>query len=116
MSVKSKLEEMIRDDEWKPVLSALQPQDVVAIIKQVTLEFDQPDVAILVASVVDNFTCAYTVTILCSVSDWMRIQFVQKLISVCTDLRENQSLIVNELSDWERVSTELDFADTLKCV
>jgi hypothetical protein len=116
MSVKSKLEEMIRDDEWKPVLSALQPQDVVAIIKQVTLEFDQADVTILVASVVDNFTCAYTVTILRSVSDWMRIQFVQKLISVCTDLRENQSLIVNELSDWERVSTELDFADTLKCV
>jgi hypothetical protein len=114
MSVKSKLEEMIRDDEWKPVLSALQPQDVVAIIKQVTLEFDQADVTILVASVVDNFTCAYTVTILRSVSDWMRIQFVQKLISVCTDLRENQSLIVNELSDWERVSTELDFADALK--
>ena len=114
VSVKSKLEEMMKDDDWKGVLSALQPQDVVAIIKQVTLEFDQADVVVLVASVVNDFTCTYTVAILRSVSEWMRIQFVQKLISLCTDLSENQSLILNELSDWERVSTELDFADALK--
>jgi len=113
ISVKSKLEEMIKDDNWKNLLSSLQPQDVVAIINKVTMEFDQADVAVLVASVVTNFGCAYVVAILGSVSDWMRIQFVQKMIPLCADLRQNKSLILNELTDWERVSTEHDFEAAL---
>jgi len=114
ISVKSKLEEMINDSNWTNLLSSLQPQDVVAILKKVTMEFDQADVAVLVASVVTNFGCAYVVAILGSVSDWMRIQFVQKMIPLCADLRQNKSLILNELTDWERVSTEHDFEVALK--
>ena len=114
ISVKSRLEEMVKDSNWNNLLSSLQPQDVVAILQKVTMEFDQADVAILVASVVTDFGCAYVVAILGSVSDWMRIQFVQKMIPLCADLRQNKSLILNELTDWERVSTEHDFEAALK--
>ena len=78
------------------------------------MEFDQTDLALLVAPAIENFTCVYVVAILRSVSEWLRIQFVQKLIPLCSDLKTNSSLILDEMSDWEKVSTERDFANALQ--
>jgi hypothetical protein len=115
ISAKSTIEGRIADPSWKnAVFAQLQPNDLVMIVKKVTMEFDQTDVAVLIAPAVSNFTCAYIVALVRSVSDWMRTQFVQKLLQFCTDLQTNSGLILAELSDWERISTERDFEQALK--
>ena len=100
---------------YKPLFSDLQPAYFVAVVKAAKMEFDQTDLALLVAPAIENFTCAYVVAILRSgVPGWLRIQFVQKLIPLCSDLKTNSSLILDEMSDWEKVSTERDFANALQ--
>jgi len=114
LSVRSTIEEKLQDSNWKPLFSDLQPADFVAVVMAAKMEFDQTDLALLVAPAIANFTCEYVVAILRSVSEWLRIQFVQKLIPLCSDLNTNSSLILNEMSDWEKVSTERDFANALQ--
>jgi len=46
------------------------------IVKKVKIEFDQIDVAVLIAPAVGNFTCAYIVALVRTVYDWMITQFV----------------------------------------
>ena len=107
----AKLKDLLKDDQWKAVIAELTPNQFLQIISKVELEFDKVDVIEILAGEVKNFTCAYAARILRSVPGWLRIQTVQKLIPHCKDLKKNKTILLNELSDWERISTEQDFAN-----
>lgn len=109
--IRTKLQNLLKNDQWKAVIVELTPNQFLEIISKVDTEFDKVDVIEMLAGVVKNFTCAYAARILRKVRiGWLRIQTVQKMIPHCTDLETNKSVLLNELSDWERISTEQDFA------
>ena len=113
LSVKMKLEDLLKVPQWKSIISALQPTEFVAILNTVMLDFDKVDVVNVLARNVNAFTCFYAVVVLRSVSNWLRIQIVQTMIPCIVDLRDSKSVLLNELSDWERISTEQDFEKAL---
>lgn len=113
LSIRTKLQDLLKDNEWKAVIIALMPEQFLEILDKVSLDFDKADVIEILAGVVQNFNCAYAVMILRKIPDWLRIQTVQKMIPFCTDLKTNKSVLINELSDWERISTERDFENEI---
>lgn len=113
LSVKMKLEDLLKVPQWKSIISALQPTEFVAILNTVMLDFDKVDIVNVLARNVNAFTCFYAVVVLRSVSNWLRIQIVQTMIPCIVDLRDSKSVLLNELSDWERISTEQDFEKAL---
>ena len=112
-SIRTKLQDLLKDNEWKAVIVELMPNQFLEILDKVSLEFDISDVIEILAGVVKNFNCAYAAIILRKVPDWLRILTVQKMIPFCVDLKTNKSVLVNELSDWERISTERDFENAI---
>eukprot|EP00804_Cyclotella_cryptica_P008039 CCRYP_004546-RA/>CCRYP_004546-RA protein AED:0.02 eAED:0.02 QI:75/1/1/1/1/1/2/200/557 len=113
LSIKFKLEELLTDPHWKSVLSSIQPQEFITLLQKTMMDFDKLDIAQLLCPLIHNFTCSYSVAILRSVSNWMRIQFVQAMLPYIVDLKTNKNVLVMELSDWERISTENDFERAL---
>jgi hypothetical protein len=91
----------------------LAPYEFDAILKKVMMDFDKVDVANLLCPHIQNFTCVYAVAILRSVSHFLRIQFVQAMLPHIVDLDANKSVLLTELSEWERVCTERDFESAL---
>lgn len=113
LSIKFKLEELLADPHWKSVISSIQPQEFISVLQKTRLDFDKLDVAQVLCPVIHNFTCSYSVAILRSVTNWLRIQFVQAMLPYIVDLKKNKEVLVAELSDWERISTEKDFETAL---
>jgi hypothetical protein len=91
LSVRSTIQDKLQDSSWKSLIRNLQPQDVVALVKAAKSEFDQTDVAETIAPAVENFTCQYVAALLRSISDWLRIQFVRKLLILITMGNERSS-------------------------
>jgi hypothetical protein len=83
------------------------------MIKLVDLDFDQPKVATVVAAQIPNFTCQYVVAAVRAASEWNRPTMVEKLVPLCNDLVANQQIIIAELSDWDKIVTELVFRRAL---
>ncbi|KAL7541898.1 hypothetical protein ACHAWF_007050, partial [Thalassiosira exigua] len=107
-SVQKRLEE----DAWKlAVFYPMTPKQYASVVKAVAIEFDQPDMAALVAPVVNacNFTHPYVIAALRVVADWIRTPLLSKVLPLCKDLDVNASKIKEELSDWELVCTQGDF-------
>ena len=110
ISASSTVKDRIEDEKWKDqVFSKLTPQQFVSIIRVLTIEFDKAEVAAIMAPVVNNFSCEYIVTVIRSVSEWMRVTMVKRLIPYAKDLRSNSEMILVELSDWEKLSTQVEF-------
>lgn len=113
LSVKIKLEELLVDHQWKQVISALKPYELDSVLNKVPLDFDKIDVVNVLCSHIHNFTCVYAVAILRSVATFLRIQFIQAMLPHIVDLSTNKSMLLGELSDWEKVCTERDFDNAL---
>ena len=113
LSIKFKLEEMLIDPQWKSTISSLKPYEFDSILQKVTLDFDKVDVANIICPHIHDFTCVYAVAILRSVSNFLRVQFVQAMLPHICDLQENKRVLLTELSDWEKVCTERDFDNAL---
>eukprot|EP00560_Eucampia_antarctica_P008623 CAMPEP_0197826136 /NCGR_PEP_ID=MMETSP1437-20131217/3125_1 /TAXON_ID=49252 ORGANISM="Eucampia antarctica, Strain CCMP1452" /NCGR_SAMPLE_ID=MMETSP1437 /ASSEMBLY_ACC=CAM_ASM_001096 /LENGTH=556 /DNA_ID=CAMNT_0043426431 /DNA_START=59 /DNA_END=1729 /DNA_ORIENTATION=+ len=110
INAKSTIQELINDVSWnRQLFSTLQPQDLADIVKRVTMEFDQTDVAAMIAQVISNFTTYHVVSLLRTLATWTRIQLVQRLLPYCKDISTNSSVILADLTDWEKVCTESDF-------
>jgi hypothetical protein len=104
-----------RDPEWRSVFESLSTSDYEKILKQVDSDFDETRVAVAVAQLVGGkFTCDYVVTALKVVSDWNRSNVCEKLLPYCADLKDNQGKIQSELSDWEKLVTQMAFENALK--
>ncbi len=109
ISPKSTVKDLINDSEWGDVFASLAPNDYAAIIKRVKVEFDQADVANMIAEVIEGFVCAHVIAAYGAVKEWTREQLVRKLLNHCTDVKENANSIFEILTDWERVCLERDF-------
>ena len=102
----------LRSNDWRPVISALTPTDYGAIIAHVCMEFDQPQVAELLAPHVgagNGFTCAYCLCALENAAQWNRTAMVQKLLPLCVDVRTGFTILQEELSPWEKTVCAHDF-------
>jgi len=105
----------LNDKKWTQVFYAMTPMDYSSVIKAVAIEFDQPDIAALVAPSVKggNFSHEYVISAIRVVSDWLRTPTITKILPFCKDLHANAGRIKAELTDWERVCTERDFEQAL---
>lgn len=93
--------------EWQSVFSSLSPEDYGKVISKVHSQFDQPEVAMLVAvHMVPSFHCQHVVHSLRNTAKWNRVSLVELLLGHCSDLQANHSKILAELDDWERLSAE----------
>ena len=105
----------LSDKKWAPIFNIMTPNQYSSVIKAVAIEFDQPDVAALIATSVreGNFTHEYVIAAIRVVSEWLRTPTLSKLLPLCKDLHENVRRIKAELTDWEKVCTERDFEQAL---
>jgi len=105
----------LNDKKWAPVFSAMTPIEYSSAIKAVAIEFDQPDIAALIAPSVNggNFTHKYVIAAIRVVPDWLRPPTISKLLPLCKDLHVNVGKIKAELTDWEKVCTERDFEQAM---
>lgn len=105
----------LNDKKWAPVFSAMTPIDYSSVIKAVAVEFDQPDIAALIAPSVrgGKFTHEYVITAIKVVPGWLRTPTISKLLPLCKDLHANVGKIKAELSDWEKVCTQRDFEQAM---
>lgn len=113
LNVRSKLQDLLKDEKWRSVIVVLIPNDFVEIVRKVELEFDKVEVIDVLAAEVKNFSCDYATIILRTVPSWLRIQVVQRMIPHIVDLKTNKGNLLKELSDWERLSTENDFENAM---
>lgn len=109
VSAKATIADRIADDNWDSVFASLQPRDFAAILGKVTIDFDQAEVADMVASKIPNFSSAHVVAAYRIVAEWVREQVVRKLLPHTKDLETNSNVILSELTDWERICLERDF-------
>lgn len=104
----------IRKENWSKMFTNMSPTEYSSVIKAVSIEFDQPEVAVLIAPEIRSFTHQYVIAAIKSCSNWLRVDMVTKLLPYCEDLPTNGGLIREELNDWERVCTEREFEETLR--
>mmetsp|Transcript_19736 Transcript_19736/g.28117 ORF Transcript_19736/g.28117 Transcript_19736/m.28117 type:complete len:588 (-) Transcript_19736:1852-3615(-) len=105
----------LNDKKWAPVFSAMTPIQYSSAIKAVAIEFDQPDIAALIAPSVrgGKFTHEYVIAAIRVVPDWLRTPTISKLLPLCKDLHANVGKIKAELTDWEKVCTQRDFEQAM---
>eukprot|EP00985_Skeletonema_marinoi_P006822 scaffold2995_cov140-Skeletonema_marinoi.AAC.5 len=105
----------LNDKKWAQVFNAMTPMEYSSVIKAVAIEFDQPDIAALIAPSVRGgiFTHEYVISAIRVVSDWLRTPTITKILPFCKDLHANAGKIKAELTDWEKVCTERDFEQAL---
>ncbi|KAL7576621.1 hypothetical protein ACA910_005559 [Epithemia clementina (nom. ined.)] len=108
-----------RDSAWDSIFASLEPAQLGQILKQVELDFDQPKIAECVARQKaelsgGQFTCAFVVAAVQSTKEWNRATVVEKLLPFCSDLAQNQQLILQQLTDWEKLVTERAFTNALQ--
>ena len=108
------IQSKINDQTWNLVFEVLAPADFGAIIQKVNSDFDQPKVAVAVAGAMPQFSCAHVVAALRTTSEWNRSAVTEQLLPYSRDLVQNQQIILAELSDWEKLTTERAFANALK--
>lgn len=96
-----------KDEKWATFFAALGTRSYGKIVTQVNLEFDQVDVAEFLAKRIPNFTCAHVAAAIPrSKTMAYRGQIVRKVAPMCKDLKENVSLIVDQLDEWEKIVCE----------
>lgn len=103
------INDKVNDDEWSAVFLSLTPVEFGSIMKTIDLDHYQSKVAGIVAEKIDPFTCNYVIAAIRTCSEWNRVNVIKKLLPLCSDLEENKGSIIQELTDWERFSTEKDF-------
>jgi len=103
------------DPEWRMIFCSLTAEQFGNLIAYVNLDFDQPKVAVWLASHLcteassSSFTCEYVAAAVSNTADWNRITMVQRLLPFCSDLQEKKSLITQVLTPWELTVLVDDF-------
>jgi hypothetical protein len=100
----------INDKAWMTVFASLTPEDYGQVVRHVDLDFDQPKVAEVVASVISNFSCKHVVAAINNCPEWNKASVIQKLLPYTKDLKENQESILVQLSEWDKTVTKSAFA------
>ena len=110
------IESRLRDSSWLELFRNLTPDEYGSIIAHVGNDFDQTQIATMLAVHVNgggNFTCRYAAAAVRSSSEWNRGNMAQRLLPLCKDVARDHNLIRRELSEWELVVTSRDFEDAI---
>jgi len=110
------IESRLRDSSWLELFRNLSPEEYGSIIAHVGNDFDQTQIATMLAFHVNgggNFTCRYAAAAIRSSSEWNRGNMAQRLLPLCKDVAREHNLIRRELSEWELVVTSRDFEDAI---
>lgn len=99
----------LQDPSWNEILSTLSTSDFASVMLRVSNEFDQPRVAVLLATHMQAFTCEHAASAVRSCADYNRAAMVQQLLPHCRDVGTNAHVLRRELSDWDQTVTEHDF-------
>jgi hypothetical protein len=107
----------LQDSEWSSLLAAITPDEFGNILAHVNVDFDQPEVASLLANCIKdgggNFTCDYCVAAIHNSAECSRQSTVQELLPLCTNIKTCHAQITSELTEWEKVILKQDFEDLL---
>lgn len=103
------VEKKIKDPSWNAVFQSLRPDDMSKIVKQIDMDFDQARICKHIADKMDNFTCEHALVAMKAAKSWNRAQMVETLLPLCSDASANAHVIKDELSDWEKITTESAF-------
>lgn len=108
----------LQDPEWSSLLAAITPDEFGTILAHVNVDFDQPEVASLLAHSLNNrggnFTCDYCVAAIHNSAECSRLTTVQQLLPLCTNIQTCHAQITSELTEWENVILTQDFEDLLE--
>jgi hypothetical protein len=103
----------LQDPEWSSLLAAITPDEFGTILAHVNVDFDQPQVATLLAHcLIDgggNFAIDYCVAAIRNSAECSRASTVQQLLPLCTNIKTCHAQITSELTEWEKVILEQDF-------
>jgi len=102
------IRQLIQQSQWETVFTTLSPVDYGRIIANVNNDFDQPEVAeILALKLLTAFSCAHLACALKTTAKWNRTALVERLVLHCYDLQSNHSEILVALNDeWEQISAQ----------
>ena len=111
------MSQKVQDPAWRSILGNLPPSGCGSVLAAVDLDFRKLVVAVVVAETCGpNYTCAHATESVRVCPAWMRVSMVRQMLPYCTDLAVNSSLILAELSDWEKTVTEYDFEQAMLSV
>ena len=89
---------------WKPLLASLTAEEYAKYVSEVSLSFDQPEVAYILATQLANgLTMDYTVAVIRKIDEQYRANTVRKLAPKIIDLEAGRSRLEAELSDWHKI-------------
>ena len=97
------ISEKLANEAWKSLFEELKPVEFGSIIEHVSVDFEQPRVAFLLASRLQSgLTCEYIAACVRKTSGSLRAVMVQRLLPLCIDVDKNLELISAELNQWEQ--------------
>ena len=108
------IKEKLKDASWNEVFQKLKPGDIANIVKQVDMDFDQPAIAKMIAEKMEKFSCEHALAAVKSTKQWNRGTMVENLLPHCYDLSSKSQIIKDELSDWEKITTQSAFEKALQ--
>jgi hypothetical protein len=111
------IERMMTSPEWRNIFTALTPTEFGHIIAHVSIESDQPHVALLIAKPIHGgnyFSCAFVVEALKNSVEWNRPSMVSLLLPYCIDILTGYQSIKDVLNEWELTVTDADFEEALR--
>jgi len=112
MSSYSFLSSLLLETPWVRFFCAMSASDYASIIRHTFPVADQPRVAALLAEYVnggDELTCAWAAAAVQATNPHYKSATLQRLVPLCTDIKQNHNMLRQELSAWEQTVTEKDF-------
>lgn len=107
------IETKLKDPDWIVVFRGLTTDAIPKIVKQIDMDFDQPTIMKQIAELMDSFSCEHAVAAVRATKQWNRGAMVEALLPHCRDLAANNTVIKNELTDWENIITQAAFDEAL---
>jgi len=95
----------ISDEPWTSLFQRLSADEFGSIVGAVQQPFVQPRVASLLAPLLHNghgIRCADVAAAVRSASGQHRAVMAQRLLPLCTDVKQNHAMVRSVLSDWEQ--------------
>jgi len=105
------------DEEWISLFQKMSPDEFGSVIACVHLAFDQPRVALLLASHLHQgrgIQCADAAAAIRNAFPQHRAVMAQRLLPLCTDAKQNHERVRTELNEWERTVTSGVFEEVLR--
>jgi hypothetical protein len=100
----------LQDASWASLLANLSPGDFGSVLAHVNMDIDQPRVAELLARRMGSkFRCEHCKAAAQNAAEWNKTTTVQRLLPFCVDFTANNGIILEVISEWDRMVTRNAF-------